>query len=238
MPLFGGLVYKLGRYGMIRAETDTRALLAALKFIDKKAMPDVVSETLNHAASATSKEAQKNAKGRMIIRKGYSIKSIKQDRHAKGENIIKMYSRAAVRAPYMVAQELGLDVNPKPGFKNVPVPTLFSRGDAKEAIILKGFWINKLPEQSNAGSEYQGKGIARFFVGTPKGGGRKEGIWFRHNNNKKLTMIRSLTKNVITKKPMDFFKDAVAKFGTSQFLLAGFSKRAKEAIRKTGLGVK
>jgi len=221
---------------MIRAETDVKNLLHALKFIDKKEMPKAVAKSLNDTADAVGSHARKNAKKRLKIRRPYSIRGIKQDRHAKGDNISRMFSRAVVQAKYMVSQELGGKVDPQPGFDKVAIPTLFARAGNIMSILLKKFWLDKTPPNSNIGESYSGKGFARFFIGKPKGKNRAFGIWYRHNNNERITMVRSLTQTSIIRKPVNFFEDAVRKFGSKEFIMAQLSKNAKEAIKKTGLG--
>jgi hypothetical protein len=219
---------------MISVRTDSKALLNALKMLGGKLAPEAVSKTLNQTADAVGNKARRNAKSRLKIRRPYSLNSIKQDRKAKGNIIERMFSRVVVGAKYMVAQELGLDSEPRGGYSQVPIPSEFSRGGKIMGIIKQMFRLNKL-EPGNIGGKYDGAGTTRFFIGKPKGGSRKMGIWFRHNKNKKLTMIRSLTQTKVVQKPVKFFQDAVRKFGSNQYLIAMFSKNAQEAIKKAGL---
>lgn len=213
----------------ITAETDVKNLLNALKLIDKKNLPVAVAKSLNAPADAVANQAKSNAKKRLHIRREYSIKGIKQDRFAKGDNISKMFSRTVINNRYMISQEVGATIKPQSGFSNIAVPTLFSRAGNIMTIMLKQFWINNIKTDTESG------GYKKFFIGVPNGLNRGIGIWYRWAGNKRLSLVRSMTKNQIIRKPVNFFLDAVRRFGTREYIIAQLESNAKKAIAETGL---
>lgn len=226
-----------GVYAMIKGKVEVDRALNALRLLDKKGAASAVSKSLNGAAEAVEKQAQKNAKARIKVRKKRSISGIKQDRHAKGNDIGRMYARTVIQPSWMEAQEFGGANKPAPGFDKVAVPSKFSRGGNELKQVKKPYWIDAM-KLIVAQAGYDGKGFSRFFLGEPKGGNRTFGIWLRHNNNKKLTQVRSMTKDKTVDKPKRFFRDAVKKFGTYEFVVSQLSKNCQAVIKKIGLDMK
>lgn len=222
---------------MIKAKVEYEQLLHALKFLGNDLLPKTIGQTLNESAQAVQNTARKNAKRQLTIRRQYSINAIRQDRHARGTNAEKMFARVQiVRAPYMVSQEFGDTDKGNPNFKSqVPVASNIAKGGNKLNEIQKEFSLRRLKmgnDENNIGAKYPGKGFKRFFIGKPKGSkNRPEGIYFRHDSNKRLSLIRTL-RNSVKNKTQAFFGKAVEQFATDQALVARFSKNAQSVIKK------
>jgi len=205
---------------MIDLDFEEQKYRRAMRMISKDALPEVAAETLNNAAEAVEKRARKNAKQRLTIRRKKSISGIKQDRHARGGDIERMYSRTAVRTPWMQPHDEGETVNAESD--RIPIPTIAARsGRSKQGAIAKPYKMNVL----NIGG-------GRFFIGQPKGGDRPLGIWERFQNNKRLRLIRNLEEDQVEIPDTGFFSDAVKRFGTRQFIRAQFLDAAKRRLRR------
>jgi hypothetical protein len=222
---------------MITAKVKTDELIQALKLLGNNTLPNVMGYTLNQVANAVENNARKNAKKSLTIRRGYSINAIRQDRHARGTDASRMFVRVAIiRAPYMIAQEFGNNDDGNPKYENkVAVPSALARGGNKLNEILKQFSLRSIrlgKDPSNIGEKYPGFKFKRFFLGKPKGKkDRPYGIYFRHNANHRLMLIRTMRDNVKNVSKV-FFGKAVERFATDQALVARFSKNAQEAIKK------
>lgn len=212
---------------MIRGVTDTKNLINALRVLNKKEAPKAVAKGLNDPARLVEEEARRNAKSKLLIRKPYSLKGIINDRKAKGDNIGRMFSRTVVRNSYMISQEIGGTVKPPDGLDKIPIPTIFSRGGNIMKQIMTMFWINALKKEVGS--------YERIFLGTPKGGNRPLGIYYRWNGNQRLSLVRSMTKSSIVRKPVHYFKKAVDKYGDHEFVLSRIRRYVEHAIKKTGL---
>jgi hypothetical protein len=223
-------------FTIMDAKIDIKKLMGALRVLGGNKLPMVMAHTLNSTTKSIELDARKNAKSRMTIRRSRSLNGIKQDRQARGNNSDKMFSRVSIYPSWMVGQEIGGNDKGHPDFSGkVPIATEYSRGGSIKNIIKKMFYLNQpdVKESVDIGENYEGKGFKRFFLGTPKGKNRKYGIWFRHSNNKILTMVRRVVQPKILK-GKDFFQDAIKKFGTNEVLVKKFSRAAQKAIRDSG----
>lgn len=209
---------------MLRIQTDTKQLIKALQVLDRKEAPKAVAKGLNESAKILQDEARRNAKSKLIIRKKYSINGIVNDRKAKGDNIGRMFARTVVKNTYMISQETGGKIEPQPGMPKIAIPGLFSRGGLISKTIKSVFYIDKL------------KGSNQFFIGTPKGGDRPMGIYYRWAGNRRLSMLRSLVADEIIRKPVNYFQKAVDRYGDHDFVLSRIRRYVEWAIKKTGLG--
>lgn len=222
---------------MIDLDFEEQKYRRAMRMISKDALPEVAAETLNNAAEAVEKQARKNAKRRLTIRRKQSITGIKQDRHARGGDIDRMYARTAVRPPWMEELETSDGTATSGGGKKIPIPTVEARGGNKDQAIKKRFWMNRVGDPSgkgqNVGEAYHGS--TRFFIGRLRSQPSTTfGLWFRHSNNKRLQLIYNLQKEEarIPESKTTWFEDAVKKFGTRQFIRAQFLDAAKRRLRR------
>jgi hypothetical protein len=199
------------------AEVETQKYVQAMKLFDKHALPRTVADTLNGVAEAVSKQAKINVQKRLIVRTKFTTNSIRQDRHARGTNIEKMYSRAGSISPYLRIQDQGGIVQADD--QRLPIPTLEARtGRSNTRAVARRYRMNQL------GALKRNK---KYFIGRPNGA--PLGIYER-KKKRKLKMIRSLEKERITVPASRFFSDSVKKYGTSQFIRAQFIKRARKHL--------
>jgi hypothetical protein len=179
------------------ADSEVQKWARTMKVLGLQAFPEAVAETLNQSARQMVHDVKGNANDSMIVRTTYTTNSIRQDRHAKGGNIDRMYSRAANRSPYLPLHDEGETVYAK--HSKLPIPTMAARAGNLKRAILPRYRMNSL------GSV---KGNSRFFMGKPKGGARPSGIWERHSGNKKLRLVRRLSVSSAKIPRTDYFTDA------------------------------
>lgn len=179
------------------ADSDVKKWARTMKVLGLQAFPEAVAETLNISARQMVHDVKGNTNDSMIVRTTYTTNSIRQDRHAKGGNIDRMYSRAANRSPYLPLHDEGETVYAK--HSKLPIPTMAARAGNLKRPILSRYRMNSLGAVKNN---------PRYFMGKPKGGNRPTGIWERHSGNKKLRLIRRLSVSSAKIPRTDYFTDA------------------------------
>lgn len=204
------------------ADVETKKYIHAMRFLSKEALPATVAETLNSTADAVAGQSKKNVQKRLIVRTKFTLNSIRQDRHARGNDIDRMFSRAGTISKYLPIQEEGGTV--RADNRRIPIPTVQARRSRSlQKPISKPYRMNVL----NIGG-------GRFFIGNPKGGNRPLGIWERYQNKKRLRLIRNLESSQVQIRGENWFSDAVKKYGTAQFIRAQFLKIAKRRLSEYG----
>ena len=157
---------------------------------------------------------------------------------AKGQNIARMFSAAGSFSPYLWTQDpdkggaytqRGKDGGP------LPIATLRTRtGKSAQKAIRKTYRLTA-SENFRPGSFGQNS-AGTMFVGKPRGGNRRYGVYQRTNSNKKLYMLRNLETSEAKIKDTNFHDNAVRKYGTWQFTRAQFIRKAKAMEAKYGSG--
>lgn len=212
------------------ADVDIRKYMAAMRFISKEALPDAVAESLNAPAEAIEKAARKNVKRDLTIRTKFTVNSIRQDRHARGQNIERMFSRVGSISPYLWMHDKGYKAEGISG-DPLPIPTTEARTSKSiQRAISKKYRIGK-NERIQPGMY---SSIPTMFTGKPKGGDRPYGIYKRANRNNKLVMLRNLEHDDAKIPATHWFSKPVKKYGSMQFIKAQFIKIAKRKL--SGLG--
>lgn len=200
------------------ADVDIKQYMAAMKMLDKSLLPRMVAETLNGTAEAVEKQGKKNAQNRLTIRTKFTLNSIRQDRHARGDNIERMYSRVGSISDYLWKHDEGHTQEAKNS--RIPIPTPQARtGKNPNKRIARRYAMNSVSF-----------GGGRFFMGEPKGGGPL-GIYERYQKNKRLRLIRNLEESRVKIPATYWFSDAVKKYGTAQFVKAQFRTLARKYLR-------
>ena len=218
----------------ISLDVEVDKMKRALNLIDKELAPAIMAETLNTAADAIGNRARRNAEKRLTIRRSAGLKQVKQDRHARGPDIDRMYSRAIVGLSYLGNIEMGERVTPEQGGR-VPIPTVAARTSQNQSrSIAKRFKLNQVGNIGDGGSE--GNWDKTFFVGSPKGGNRPPGMYFRHGKNNRLKMVRLLTQQSVNVEGRGFFQDAARQFGTPQYINAKFLEIANRELSRLSQG--
>jgi hypothetical protein len=205
---------------MIKTQSNIDAYRKALKWSSREAFPRAVAHSLNAAADAVASAAQKNAKQKLTIRTPFTLRSIKQDRHARGNDIGKMFSRAMVRAPYLEPHDEGATIKAKNTTHAIPYPT--ARGGSIKRRIMRRYAMNRLGNLANN---------PKFFMGLPKGGNRPPGIWERTRGGK-LKPIRYTGSPTVRVKATRFWSEAERRYASKRFVEAQFVKEAEKQLRK------
>ena len=118
--------------------SNTKELQKALKLLGANAFPQATAEVLNFQAKGSARQAKENVRKRMVVRTQFTIKSTKQDRRAKGNNVDAMFSRVVNNSPYLYKQdEGGNDVKRS-------VPTIFTRKNSFKNKVMRNLRIDKL----------------------------------------------------------------------------------------------
>ena len=213
---------------MIRATFDHKKYLSFLRAVNKDAHAEAVKNVLNFQAKGSEKAIKNNAKRKFIIRTKYTLNSIKNDRTAKGNDTKRMFSRVVTVSPYLNKQEDGSKENRR------AVPTNFTRKGRFRNIVARIYRQDKL---GNFGAGYYATTARGFFLGKPKGASkgrsRDYGIWMRHNNNKRLTKIKNVSRSDIIIKPTKFFENAIEKFRSQKKVKEIFSVDAQRRLKET-----
>jgi hypothetical protein len=213
---------------MIRANFDHKKYLNFLRAINKQAHAESVRNLLNFQAKGSEKEIKKTVKRKFEIRTKYTLNSIKQDRQPLGNNINRMFSRVVTVSPYLYKQEDGFKEDRK------TIPTKFTRQNNFKKVVKRLYRQDKL---GNFGAKYYATTARGFFLGKPKGSLRGNergyGIWMRHNNNKRLTKIKNVSRSDIMIKPTKFFQDAIEVFRSQDKIKKIFSVDAQRRLKET-----
>lgn len=218
--------------GSFWADVETQKYMTALRIIDRDALPQAVALTLNRTADAVTNAARGNIERRLIVRTRFTTNSLTNQRarpfsalnKAMGASVDRMFSRAGSFSPYLLIQDAGGTISA--GGRRLPIPTVAARtGQNLRRSIRKAYRMDQIGNVDSSG---------RFFIGRPKGGGRPLGIYERHGNNKRLRMIRNLSQSSVTVPASRWFSDAVARFGTPQFIRAQFLRAARERLERMG----
>jgi hypothetical protein len=209
--------------------------MLAMRAISKEALPAAIAETLNRTADATTRRAKRNVERRLTVRTKYTLSSFSSKRarpyealnKAMGYNIDRMFSRAGTFSPYLWKQEDNTTVKSISGGP-LPIPTEAARtSNSMSRPVSKRHRLE--PTQSLAPGAIDDN---KKFIGVPRGGNRPFGMYLRKNNNKRLVMLRNLDQKEVSIQGVDFFKDALRRFGTAQFIRAQFYKVAKRKLRR------
>lgn len=205
-------------------DDNVKAYMSALQLLSREALPATVAYALNAPASAIEKEAKRNVQSRLIVRTQFTLNSIRHDRHARGPNIDRMYSRVGSYSPYLHKHDEG-HVE-KANNKKIPIPTIQgARGGNIQRRIKKEFHMDKL--QLGPGGN--------MFIGKPKGfPSAPVGIYQRlpkKGRSKKLQLIRDLTQSTVRIPAVHWYTDAFKKYGTPQFIRAQFIAEAQRNVR-------
>ncbi len=210
-------------------EPETQKYIRALKMIGGQALPEAIASSLNAPAAAIEKAARKNAQARLIIRTKFTINSIKQDRHARGLNVSKMFSRVGTSSTYLWKHDKGMVE--KAERSRVPIPTLEARGGSESRRIVRRYYMNAVGNLDGAGG--------KFFIGKPANQpSLPVGIYERTNKNNKIKMIRNLSQTQVKIPATNFYSDAEKKYGTEQYIRAQFIKNAERIINSRLGGLK
>ena len=213
-------------------DVDTTKYTLALKIYGRKALPKAVAETLNNTADAVTKQQIKNVKKDLRVRTKYTLNSMQRRGHsinqARGLNVDRMFSRAGTFSRYLWTQEENFT---KKGMSGpVPIPTLSARvGKNIQKTIRKQYRL--LPAQSLVDGGIDSK----TFIGTPRGGSRKRGLYARNKGNKYLVMMRNLEHKEVKIKGKHFHSSALKRYGTQQFIKAQFLKASKKILKQKGI---
>ncbi len=219
------------------AEVETKSYVYAMRMIGKDVLPSAIADTLNGVAEANVKPMQANVK-KMNIRTPFTLKSIKQLRFARGRAIDRMFSQVGSLSSYLWMHDEGLT---KTGVDGGPIPIAWDMARSRKSamgIIRKVYRIDK-NEKFRPGDFGTQAGYARYFIGTPKGSAkgkpRREGVYERGYNNKRLHMLRNLETDKATLKRTNWFTNPLKKYGTAQFIKAIFIKQAQRRLRRAGV---
>jgi len=208
-----------------KAEIETKSLERALRMISQEALPEATAHTLNFIALKVERKARSNMESKFTIRTPYTRNSLRVQRRARGNNINRMYATVGSSSHYLARQDQGGRIRAKK-FR-IPIPTLNARGGSHQSIILRKFAMNQM---GNFGQSYGG--TTRFFTGVPKGGKRKLGIYYRHNNNRSLMMIRNLESSEVNIKKSGWFTNAVEDEATPEKIREEFNRNARRVIAR------
>lgn len=203
---------------MISIESETDQLYRALEFMNREALARAVAHSLNATADAVRSAAVVNVKKALTVRVPYTLKSIVQDRSARGNIAAKMFARVGSRSPYLPIHDEGGTIDAKE--RRIPIPVLSARGGALSAPILQKYRMNVLGVL---------KGNKQFFAGKPKGDRFKLlGIYERRG--KTLLPIRHLEASRVQVPRTNWWTEANAKYGTARVVQARFNEQAKAEI--------
>lgn len=206
---------------MIRATFDHKKYLTYLKAVNKEAHTESVRNLLNYQAKGSEKLIKKTVKRKFVVRTNFTINSIKNDRKPLGINTKRMFSRVVTTSLYLENQDDGGTEKKK------SIPTLKTRSDNFKKVVKKQYRQNQL-----GNFQYDKSKPKTFFLGKPKGGNRKYGIYMRYAKNKKLTKIRNVSKDDITIKPTKFFSSSVTKYAELKTINKFFSLDAQKRLKE------
>lgn len=205
-------------------DSEMQKYASALKTLGDDLLPEAVATALNAPANAIEKESRRNAKKRLIIRSAYSTNSLKQDRHARGRDISRMFSRVGSTSDYLWKHDAGH--TERANKSRIPIPTLAARGGSTKNRISRRYAMNTI-------GNVDGKG-GKFFLGKPRGGGRNSslpvGIYERTNKNHRIKLIRNLSQSSVKIPATNFYSDAEKKYGTDEYIRAKFIATAEKLI--------
>ena len=200
------------------ADIETQSYMRAMRAIGRQALPRAVAEALNAAADASAAEAKRNVQRRLIVRTAFTLRSIRQDRTARGTNFVTMHSRVGSNSPYLPIQDEGGTITAE---KNrIPLPTLGARtGRSIRRSIATRYRMNRMGDFGSG---------SKFFIGKSRRG--RVGIYERMA--RRIRMIRSLEETRVKIPATRWFSDAIARFGTPQFIRAKFIAAARRQLRR------
>jgi hypothetical protein len=205
---------------MIRANFEHKKYLTFLKSVNKEAHGESIKNLLNYQAKGSEKLIKRTVKKKFTIRTNFTINSIKQDRKPIGSNTNKMFSRVVTTSPYLYKQEDG-DTDTRKS-----IPTLYTRSNTFKKIVRKQFRQNQLGNFT-----YDKSKPKSYFLGIPKGGGRKYGIYMRYAKNKKLIKVRNVSQDKIDIKPTRFFSSSVMRYAELKTINKFFSIDAQKNLK-------
>jgi hypothetical protein len=131
-----------------------------------------------------------------------------------------MFSRVVTTSPYLYKQEDG-DTDTRKS-----IPTLYARSNTFKKIVRKQFRQNQLGNFT-----YDKSKPKSYFLGIPKGGGRKYGIYMRYAKNKKLIKVRNVSQDKIDIKPTRFFSSSVMRYAELKTINKFFSIEAQKNLK-------
>jgi hypothetical protein len=205
-------------------DSEMQKYVSALKTLGDDLLPEAVATALNAPASAIEKESRRNAKKRLIIRSAYTTNSLKQDRHARGRDISRMFSRVGSNSDYLWKHDTGNTEQAKKS--RIPIPTLTARGGNVRSRISRRYAMNTIGNVDGTGG--------KFFLGKPRGGGRNAsfpvGIYERTGKNTRIKLIRNLSQSSVTIPATNFYTDAEKRYGTDEYIRNKFITTAEKLI--------
>lgn len=200
------------------ADVDTKAYTHAMRMLDREALPRTVAAALNSPAEAIARESKRNVERRLIVRTKFTTNSIRQDRTARGQNFRTMHSRVGTLSPYLPIQDEGGEV--KAQRQRIPIPTLDARtGRNARRAIASRYRMDRMGAFSKG---------SRFFMGRSRSG--RQGIYERMAN--RVRMVRNLEHSSVRVPASRWWSDAVARYGTAQFIRAQFIRAAEAELAK------
>ena len=206
---------------MFSADVETKSYTLAMRVIGKTAVPRAVATALNATAEAVTKQAIRNVRRKLIVRTQFTLRSIRQLRTARGTNLKTMHSRSGSISPYLAIQDEGGTI--RASKQKIPLPTLQARtGRSIQRRIASRYRMNRLGGF--------GKG-SKFFITRSRRG--RWGIYERMA--RRIRMIRSLEEPSVRVPGVQWFSDAVGRFGTRQFINAQYIKAARNELRRAGV---
>lgn len=185
------------------AAFDDRVLIKRLENQGGQVLPDAVARALNETADAITMQSRLNVSRRLTVRTQFTLNSIRTKNRARGRNVSRMFARTGTISNYLPIQNTGGIMRARG--RSIVIPTISARSGSNKNIISPRFRMNRM---GNFGPSYGGK-TTRFFMGTPKGGNRRAGIYFRSHNNKKLTMVRNVESSTVQVPGSAWFDDAI-----------------------------
>lgn len=207
-------------------------------------IPACAAYSLNATADAVTKAQIKTAKRIFTVRTQYTLNSMKSGRAAPflalnkalGKNIDRMFSAAGSFSPYLWMHDPARGSFIQRGKDGpIPIATLRTRtSKSAQKAIRKVYRLSGSDKFTPGGFGQNSSGT--MFVGRPKGGGRRYGVYQRTNNNKRLYMLRNLETSEAKIKDTNFHDNAVKKYGTWQFTRAQFIRHAQKMEAKYGNG--
>jgi len=205
---------------MIKANFEHKKYLTFLKSVNKESHAESIKNLLNYQAKGSEKLIKRTVKKKFTVRTNFTINSIKQDRMPIGSNTNKMFSRVVTTSPYLYKQEDG-DTDTRKS-----IPTLYTRSNTFKKIVRKQFRQNQL-----GNFIYDKSKPKSYFLGIPKGAGRKYGIYMRYAKNKKLIKVRNVSQDKIDIKPTKFFSSSVMRYAELKTINKFFSIDAQKNLK-------
>ncbi len=198
---------------MIKITSNSREYLAALNRIEG-AMQKVTAETLTETAQAVTKRAERNIRGKLIVRTPYTLKSLVTYKASASKPIDRQNSVSGTKSEYLPVQDTGGVIKAKK--KVIAVPTNTVRGKDRKKRIAKKY---KLGADNKAFVLKPGKTLQRTALFVRQG--------------KRIIKIRDLQESKYTLKPVHWHTDAVKEYGNYAFMSKAFARQAARYLKSS-----